>query len=76
LRQFKDFKNNKFKGGENYMENENGKNLSEDQKARINLASAAYNKTDIMLFDEPLTAEDIADSKGVRGQKIFNKKKK
>ncbi len=58
------------------MENENGKNLSEDQKARINLASAAYNKTDIMLFDEPLTAEDIADSKGVRGQKIFNKKKK
>jgi ABC-type multidrug transport system fused ATPase/permease subunit len=66
LKQFKDFKNNKFKGGENYMVNENGNNLSGGQKARINLARAAYNNADIMLFDEPLSAVDIEDSKGVR----------
>jgi ABC-type multidrug transport system fused ATPase/permease subunit len=56
------------------MVNENGNNLSGGQKARINIARACFNSSDICFFDEPLGSVDVEDSDSIR-KKYFNLKK-
>jgi ABC-type bacteriocin/lantibiotic exporter with double-glycine peptidase domain len=48
------------------MVNENGNNLSGGQKARINIARACFNSSNICFFDEPLGSVDVEDSDSIR----------
>ena len=47
-----------FKNGSDEVVGDRGTNLSGGQKARLNLARAIYENSDIYLFDDPLSAVD------------------
>ena len=54
-----------LKAGDMTQVSDNGDNLSGGQKARINIARAVYNDSDIYLFDDPFSALDAFVSKTI-----------
>ncbi len=54
-----------MRDGDQTLVGERGVILSGGQKARVNLARAAYRRADIYLLDDPLSAVDAAVGKQI-----------